>query len=425
MRVRLPILALLILASANVGVHAAAPLTCTPDLFKDYSKGGYNDAATLQMLNIVDQSNYDKFKQNFAGNVTVPIYDVPVDFGVTYDSFKETRSRIFKEHQFSSSSNTSLQWLNIYYSASATTAYAKCLDAYVKGTPGIHVWAKDVSATGATVYVQWVPPAQVGSVTATITARGAPQWQDFTKDFGPSYSSNFAVKRQPDQEMRILVNVPGYADDLTIPADPRIATPPAAPAGNPKIIAIATTVNGSDANCAPARENTWRIDLPIRDVNHIGIGYVVEPEPFHRIWSPADFTMHDHHGRPGEPDPNRAVITYRFDKPARVVDVLLIQHTNGVTQIEGFVGENENAMESIGKSTSTTVGANLPLQDRRFVDGSRDVFAFPKTRQGRLFRIVITKTSGTSGYALYRAYPRDSNHKPFGVREFEEVAEQR
>lgn len=242
----------------------------------------------------------------------------------------------------------------------------------------------------------------------------------------PNASINLAVKREPNMEVRIQINAAqGYPDDLTIPPDPKIATPPAGPqiAADPKIVQIATTTGGSDGDCAPRRENTWNFPFPIRDVNHIGIGYVVEPEPFHRNWvQGADFTMHDHAGRPGVPHPNRAVITYRFDKPARVVEVLLIQHQNGVTQIEGFVGDNENAMQSIGKAPSTAVGANLPPQDGRFVEGSRDFFYFPQTRQGKLFRMVITQTSGTTGYAMYRASPRGSNHKPFEVLSFEDAS---
>jgi hypothetical protein len=333
---------------------------------------------------------------------------------------------VFTEHQFNSSSNTSLQWLNIYFSATGGTAYARCLDAYIRTTAGIHLWAKDVSATGATVYVQWVPPPGLGNVTAKVTAQGIPDWQDLDLLLAPMASINFAVKRQPNMEARIQINAANaYPDDLTIPPDPKIATPPAGPqiAADPKIVAIATTVGGSDSNSAPRNENTWNITFPIRDVNHIGIGYVVEPEPFHRNWvQGADFTMHDHAGTPGVPDPSRAVITYRFNKPARVVEVMLIQHGNGVTQIEGYVGDNDNAMQSIGKAPSTSVGANLPPQDGRFVDGSRDFFYFPQTREGKLFRMVIRQTSGTNGYAMYRAYPRGSNHKPFEVLSFEDAS---
>jgi hypothetical protein len=418
MRARLTILVCLALASVNVAAKAAPPLSCTPDLFKDYSKGTYNDAATLAMLDVVDQSNFETFKQNFGANITVPIQGVPVDFGGTWDSFRDTRSRVFAEHQYSSSSSKSLQWLNIYFSAAGGTAYDKCLDAYIKSTAGVHVWAKDVSATGATLYVEWVTPPGLGAGSVTIHAEGAPDWQDLDVNLIPNASANFTIKRNSDKEVRITVNTGGaYADNLTIPPDPKIAIPPQIVA-EPKIVEIATPAGGSDADSHPVRENTWEVRFPITDSNHVGIGFVVEPDPFpfHRNWvQGADFTMHDHHGTPGVPDKTRAVITYRFDKPVRVVDVLMIQHANGITQIEGFVGNSEGGMESIGKAASILVGANPPIQNGRFPDGARDVFSFPQTRAGTLFRMIITHTSGPSGYAMYRAYPRDSNHKEFEV----------
>ncbi len=66
------------------------------------------------------------------------------------------------------------------------------------------------------------------------------------------------------------------------------------------------------------------------DLNTSAFGYIVEPEPFHRTWSPmTDFVMHDHmYAAPGVPDPRRANITYRFDAPAKISEVLIVQHTN-------------------------------------------------------------------------------------------------
>src|SRR5262249_46482037 len=152
----------------------------------------------------------------------------------SYDSFKDTRNRVFTEHQFSSSSQRSMQWLNIYFSSSGETAYAKCLDAYVKTNKGIRLWAKDVSATGATVYVEWIPPAGLGSVSALVTAQGALQWQNKNLTLASNAAPNFAVRRDPNKELRIQVNVPqGYADDLTIPPDPKIPAPPVGPQVDP------------------------------------------------------------------------------------------------------------------------------------------------------------------------------------------------
>ena len=419
MKNRLILSTIVIFSLLHARADAAAPLTCTPDLFKDYSKGGYSDAATLQTLDIVDRTNWDTFKQNFSGNVTVPIDGVPVDFGASYESFNETRTRVYTEHRFSSSKNTSLQWLNITYGTVGGTAYAKCLEAYIKVTSGIHIWASNVSAGGATVNVQWVAPAGMGKVMAKIKGTGAADGKtDVSVDLVPSGASNFAIKRQADEEVRLYVNVPGYADDLVIPPDPKIAVAPVAPTSSPTIVAVITASPSSDNTSAPLNENTWGVDFPIRDRSHIGIGFTVEPEPFRRDWTPNDFTMHDHHGKAGEPDQTRSFITYEFDKPARVADVLIIQHVDGITEIEGFVGDDVNTLQSIGKSTSLIVSP-LPLRQNAFVPGARDVFSFPQARQGKLFRIVITKTSSPApAYAMYRAYPRDSNHSVFRVRDF-------
>jgi hypothetical protein len=127
---------------------------------------------------------------------------------------------------------------------------------------------------------------------------------------------------------------------------------------------------------------------------------------------------------PGVPDPRRANITYRFSKPAKIGEVLIIQHMNGIGQIEGFVGNDEKSMKSIGRANST-LGANLPLKDGTFAEGYRDLFKFERSGEGRLFRIVITKTPLPNGYAVYRAYPRNDDHSPYEVSRPEDMPKPR
>jgi hypothetical protein len=199
------------------------------------------------------------------------------------------------------------------------------------------------------------------------------------------------------------------------------ATPPSGRAAEPKIVEVSVPPDSSDAGALSSNQGVWTETFPIKDVNKIGIGYIVEPEPFHRSWSPDDFVMHDHmYLSPGVPDPKRANITYRFSKPARIGEVLVIQHANGIGQIEGFVGNNEKSMQSIGLANST-LGANLPLKDGTFQEGYRDLFKFERSRVGRLFRIVITKTPLPNGYAFHRAYPRNVDHRPYDVWRVEEM----
>jgi hypothetical protein len=124
-----------------------------------------------------------------------------------------------------------------------------------------------------------------------------------------------------------------------------------------------------------------------------------------------DFVMHDHmYVAPGVPDPRRANITYRFDAPAKISEVLIVQHTNGIAQVEGFIGDDEKNLKSIGFANST-LGANLPLRENTFAEGYRDVFKFERAGEGKMFRVVITKTPLPNGYAVYRVYPRNSAHR--------------
>jgi hypothetical protein len=73
-------------------------------------------------------------------------------------------------------------------------------------------------------------------------------------------------------------------------------------------------------------------------------------------------------------------------------------------------------MRSVGSGfRSSELGADLRLKNRTFVDGYRDLFKFERSGEGRLFRIVITKTPLPNGYAFFRAYPRNDDHTPYEV----------
>ena len=194
-----------------------------------------------------------------------------------------------------------------------------------------------------------------------------------------------------------------------------VASLPAASADTPSIVSESAPPDSSDMYARAFDTGIYSVTFPIKDPEHIGIGYIVEPEAFHRSWSEADFVMHDHmYILPGVPDPKRANITYRFSKPAKIGEVLIVQHANGIGQIDGFVGNDERNMKSIGHASST-LGANLPAKDGTFVDGYRDLFKFERTGEGKLFRIVITKTPLPNGYAFFRAYPRNNDHRAYEV----------
>jgi hypothetical protein len=90
------------------------------------------------------------------------------------------------------------------------------------------------------------------------------------------------------------------------------------------------------------------------------------------------------------------------------------RHTNGIAHVEGFIGYDEKNLKSI-RFANSTLGATLPLRENTLAEGYRDVFKFERAEEGKVFRVVITKTSLPNRYAVYRIYPRNSDHRPYGV----------
>jgi hypothetical protein len=173
-------------------------------------------------------------------------------------------------------------------------------------------------------------------------------------------------------------------------------------------------VNSSDAVSWPVRENWWKAEFPIQNPSQIGIGHIIEPPGFslaQLIGQP--FAMHDHqYAASNTPAPERARVTYTFDKPAEIVELQLIQHTNGITAIEGFVGPTKENLKSMGVAWSSrgdVKGLGI------FPEASPDTFKFPRPGTGTVFQFVIRQTSLGNGYALYRAYPRNAQHQEYIV----------
>lgn len=164
---------------------------------------------------------------------------------------------------------------------------------------------------------------------------------------------------------------------------------------------ISIPTNSQDASCAPHDQNIWQADAPFHPFRYaIGIGHIISPQGVG--WT--GFTLHDHNYTAANiPNPARAVVTYHFDQSTVVSQLEIIQHANGVTRVEGFVGDSIETLASIGNvfgpAGDVTGEGILP-------DGASHVFDFNNTIPGTCFRFEITKTSLADGFAIYRAYPR-------------------
>lgn len=179
------------------------------------------------------------------------------------------------------------------------------------------------------------------------------------------------------------------------------------PSAHAAIIGIEKPVGSNDGVSRPVSDGVWSVSFrPNLVTTNSGIGYIINSS-YDTTQSGKDFAIHDHnYTSPFIPDPNRAVVTFTFDEPTVVSGLTVIQHENGVTKIEGFIGDSADSMVSIGsvfseKGDIVGVGA--------FGEGEASFFRFNNPRPGRYFLLVIRKTSLQNGYALYRAFPRDSN----------------
>jgi hypothetical protein len=125
--------------------------------------------------------------------------------------------------------------------------------------------------------------------------------------------------------------------------------------------------------------------------------------------------MHDHHYTGNNiPDAHRATIVYEFTASATVKDMIVIQHQNGVIEIEGFAGNTpdpDGAWRSSGVAQSRLVGT--ATGPSIFTEFARDLFVFNSPSAGTFFKLTIRKTPLVNGWAMYRAYPRNTDGDPF------------
>lgn len=173
------------------------------------------------------------------------------------------------------------------------------------------------------------------------------------------------------------------------------------------IVQVSVPIGSQDPGCWPYVDNVYTVAAPPYPLNTtIGIGHLVAPI------TPSDLningglgTLHDHdYIAPHVPRPADAQVTFWFDQPTTVGAVTLVQHQNGITQIEGFVGNTVNALTSIGSpfgSLGDITGSSV------FQEGQVDTFAFPNPVAGTILHLVFRKTSYPSGWANYRVYPHD------------------
>ena len=184
------------------------------------------------------------------------------------------------------------------------------------------------------------------------------------------------------------------------------------------IVGVSIPVGSQSDLCRPKIDGVWSVRVPPRPLNVTrGIGHLINPDESFAPMVVESFLFHEHDFKgqprvmlaPHTPNPARAVVTYTFDSPAIVDQLEIVQHTNGITKVEGFVGDSVDSLTSIG----SVFGPDGDVTgESRFAELQSYVFDFDNEMAGKIFQFVIRKCSGSTGYSAYRAFPRNAD----GVR---------
>ena len=187
------------------------------------------------------------------------------------------------------------------------------------------------------------------------------------------------------------------------------------------IVGVSIPDDGQNDICHPVVDDVWSASAPPYPLNvNSGIGYIINPDGSFLPMVAENFSMHEHDfaGQPRimladhTPDPARAVVTYIFDSPTIVDQLEIIQHTNGISQVEGFVGDSIDSLTSIGSIFGPAGDVTGPYS---FIETQSYVFDFDNGLAGKVFQFVIRKISHPTGYAAYRAFPRNADGVRYGA----------
>jgi hypothetical protein len=210
-----------------------------------------------------------------------------------------------------------------------------------------------------------------------------------------------------------------YASFRIIPLDENGVPIPVA-SGVPLIVSISIPANSQGTNCRPYQDNLWSVSNPIDP--DLGIGVIINPSL--PSSSSANYALHQNDALfPSAPSyiaanvPNAAsaTVSYVFSEPAIVSGVRIVQHLNGITRVQGALGNSSGTPTNLGNVFGPSGDITNNGQSNFVVanDGDSQDFLFGNTTvAGTHFDLTITKTVYASAFAAFRIIPLDENGVP-------------
>ena len=83
----------------------------------------------------------------------------------------------------------------------------------------------------------------------------------------------------------------------------------------------------------------------------------------------------------------------------------MIQHNNAIARVQGFAGNREDEMVSVGVAS-----IDPGLLQSRVLRGTALSLHFSAPEKSRFFRVEMLETNSPQGFAVFRAYPRGMDH---------------
>ena len=205
---------------------AESPSSCDPDAFKDFSHGTYSDEETLSLLSLVDRTNFNSLKDNFGGNITIPIGGVPIPFGADFSTFSTTLQTEKTEHRFSTTKRESRDYIAYKFSDAGVGAYKECL----RKQSGLDIQIIEPTERSFSLAVDLHDPSNHPEpVDITITREDGSRPQTWRVLVDPSGGGVRSFQRNPQVGIRIDANLIENSGavrkhaTVTIPPTPRVA----------------------------------------------------------------------------------------------------------------------------------------------------------------------------------------------------------
>lgn len=215
------ILAVLPLLLTSLVVGTAVAADCDSVLVPTKEQAASDFHAVMSYLDIVSREDFDRRKSGGGGKVGIPLVDGLIDASASYDEFDENRRSLFQKQTFSSQEKESRTFLKTFLPDRVVDAWVDCITDKKK----LAVYPRNITDSGFTLRIEWKPSSDNPLATAKIEvhqggvlAIGGHKSSSIEEVWNGQKSPSYMVERDPQRDIRIIVNIGSTSDDFVVQA---------------------------------------------------------------------------------------------------------------------------------------------------------------------------------------------------------------